>query len=164
MLLHKQRQSFTKCHSFTPIILCIILGQNSLTILRHWGILWSQGKKSVKKICGKSKKLFRLYSKTILQLEYITLQPFLSIEKTKEAKMRTKNQDSAAGRFRARVRRQEQIFGLCDKDIAKVLGISPYTLYTYLCRPSGLSIKRLGKIAEILKLKDDEILEVIKGE
>ena len=28
--------------------------------------------------------------------------------------MRTKNQDSAAGRFRARVRRQEQIFGLCD--------------------------------------------------
>lgn len=78
--------------------------------------------------------------------------------------MRTKNQDSAAGRFRARVRRQEQIFGLCDKDIAKILGISPYTLYTYLCRPSGLSIKRLGKIAEILKLKDDEILEVIKGE
>ena len=29
---------------------------------------------------GQSKKLFRLYSKTILQLEYITLQPFLPIK------------------------------------------------------------------------------------
>ena len=40
------------------------------------------GQKKRKENSGQSKKLFRLYSKTILQLEYITLQPFLSIEKT----------------------------------------------------------------------------------
>ena len=50
-----------------------------------------------------------------------------------------------------------------EKDIAQYFGVTAATICAWLKSPEIMSIGRFRKLCGLLKITDDEILEVIKG-
>ncbi len=76
--------------------------------------------------------------------------------------MTTKN-ISAADKFHAVCHRQCELIGMQDKDIAQYFNVSAATICAWLKNPEIMSIGRFRKLCGLLKITDDEILEVVKG-
>lgn len=70
---------------------------------------------------------------------------------------------TAADRFRAVCQRQGELIGMQEKDIAQYFGVTAATICAWLKSPEIISIGRFRKLCGLLKITDDEILEVIKG-
>lgn len=70
---------------------------------------------------------------------------------------------TAAERFRAVCCRQGELLGWRNTDLAQYFSVSPATICAWLKKPEKMSIGRFRKLCGLLKITDDEILDVIKG-
>lgn len=76
--------------------------------------------------------------------------------------MKAKNV-TAADRFCAVCRRQCELIGMQEKDVALYFGVTAVTVCAWFNHPEIMSIGRFRKLCGLLKITDAEILEVIKG-
>ncbi len=70
---------------------------------------------------------------------------------------------TAADKFRAVVHRQCELIGMQEKDVALYFGVTAATVCAWVKNPEIMSIGRFRKLCGLLKITDDEILEVVKG-
>ena len=113
-----------------------------MTILRHWGILWSQGKKAQRKYRANEKDLPESIIKLTNNYNIVRLRQFVKENKQGGEKMDKLELEIAMKRK-----------GINAVSLAKIIGISLSTLYKKMNGNSEFTRSEIQRIVEALGLE-----------